>query len=198
MLRELANENLSAALGQVVFMDVNASSSGASDKKASGFRELSVTEISYVNGGLSIPEGPTEAEIRLRMRLQTLSASQYSDVLSALVKGGAFGDPMGMFGGDDRYVEGQDYCGSGWTNGIVPDSLYGVDISYVCFVHDQNYSQSSTMDRVVADLLFARDIFRILIASGVNVKLAAEAATIYFAGVRGPGFFAYEGQGSPL
>jgi hypothetical protein len=79
ILRELANENLSAELGQVVFMDVNASSSGASDKKVSGFRELSVTEISYVNGGLSIPEGPTEAEIQLRMRLQTLSASQYSD-----------------------------------------------------------------------------------------------------------------------
>ena len=40
ILRELANENLSAELGQVVFMDVNASSSGASDKKVSGFREL--------------------------------------------------------------------------------------------------------------------------------------------------------------
>jgi hypothetical protein len=161
-----------------------------------------VTEISYVNGGLSIPEGPTEAEIQLRMRLQTLSVSQYSDVLSALVKGGAFGGPMGMFGGDDggddRYVKGQDYCGSGWTNGIVPDSLFGVDISYACFVHDQNYSQNSTMDRIDADWLFARDIFRILTASGVNATEAAKFAMIYFAGVRGPGFFAYEGQGSPL
>lgn len=198
ILRELANENLSAELGQVVFMDVNASSSGASDKKVSGFRELSVTEISYVNGGLSIPEGPTEAEIQLRMRLQTLSASQYSDVLSDLGKGGAFGGPMGRFGGDDGYAEGQDYCGSGWTNGIVPDSLFGVDISYACFVHDQNYSENSTMDRAVADLQFARDIFRILTASGVNETAAAQAAAIYFAGVRGPGFFAYEGQGSPL
>jgi hypothetical protein len=80
----------------------------------------------------------------------------------------------------------------------VPDSLFGVDISYACFVHDQNYSENSTMDRAVADLQFARDIFRILTASGVNETAAAQAAAIYFAGVRGPGFFAYEGQGSPL
>jgi hypothetical protein len=97
-----------------------------------------------------------------------------------------------------NYIRGVDYCGSGWTNGIVPDSLFGVDISYACFVHDQNYSENSTMDRIDADLQFARDIFRILTDSGVNEIAAAQAATIYLMGVRGPGFFAYEGQGSPL
>ena len=191
MLRELANENLSAALEQAVFMDVNASSSGASDKKVSGFRELSVTEISYVNGGSSIPQGLTDAEIHLRMRLQSLSASQYSDVLSALVAGGAFGDPMGRFGsGDDDYVAGQDYCTKS------PDSVYGVDISYACYVHDLNYGPNSTMSRSQADWQLAMDIYKILTDAGVRSGAAAEAAMVYHLGVRIGGIFYYGGRGA--
>jgi hypothetical protein len=86
-------------------------------------------------------------------------------------------------------------CGSGWTNGLVPDSVYGVNISYACFVHDRNYSADSTMSRVDADWQLALDIARILEAAGISSGFAADAAMLYHVGVRTGGYFAYEGQG---
>lgn len=47
-------------------------------------RELTGTETLYVSGGLSIPEEPTEAEIRALMGLQGLSRIMKSEVLSGI------------------------------------------------------------------------------------------------------------------
>ena len=49
--------------------------------------------------------------------------------------------PAPMAPGIGPYNPGQTYCGSGWNEGLVPDWLYGINISRPCYNHDVCYGE---------------------------------------------------------
>lgn len=93
-------------------------------------------------------------------------------------------------------LEGIDDCGSSFFN--APDVLFGVRISLACYDHDFNYSSESTMSRLEADYQLFFDIYDRLTSQGIDVVSASSAAFTYFEAVRGAGWLAYEGKGSPF
>lgn len=59
-------------------------------------------------------------------------------------------------------------CGAGgWKFDIVPDSMWGLDVSEVCNVHDWCYHIGQTQDdKDFADMLFMRNLVRRINAHG--------------------------------
>jgi len=55
-------------------------------------------------------------------------------------------------------------CGpAGWKNAIVPDAMWGLDISQACQIHDWMYEFGSTqMDKDIADDLFLTNLIAII------------------------------------
>ncbi len=88
-----------------------------------------------------------------------------------------------------------DYCGSGWTGPFVPDAIDGIDIGLACYVHDQNYSSDSTMDRKDADEAFADHVYALLRLGGMEQEDAAHWAAVYATAVAFAGEEHYDGQG---
>ena len=165
-----------------------------------GFRTLDANEIDAVGGGFGndggfgdLPGGPgpqlTEADIRFQMQLQTLSTMQKADFLDQLGRDGGLPSPLG----GDGYDKDKDYCGSSWVN--LPDEIWGVDISYACYLHDKNYGPDSTMSKSEADWKFVQDIYSLLVDGGVSEGLAADTAMFAHGLVMAGGWPSYQGQG---
>lgn len=94
--------------------------------------------------------------------------------------------------------DGGGYCGSGWTNGLVPDRLFGVDISTACLMHDLRYGPDSDYSRAEADRMLMLDVLGMLRDGGVSYDNASMAAGSYWLAVRQYGGGNYQGTGSPL
>ena len=176
--------------------------------KSLGFRELSPAELCAVSGG-----GDDDGNvIVVTGRRETRSIGLTTESLASL---GIFGfGTDGYFGlGEGNHhggggtvneiiVTGQsydpnlDWCGTGWNGPWVPDSIFGIDVSFACFIHDTNYSAGSDMDRFAADLQFYVDVYTTLIGGGMNAANAAAWAGTYFGAVRTGGEDAYQGSGS--
>ena len=59
-----------------------------------------------------------------------------------------------------------DGCGSGWTAGLVPDHLLGLDISECCHIHDYTYSTSEATIKAKesADRAFLNNMLRVVMS----------------------------------
>ena len=102
-------------------------------------------------------------------------------------------------GGDSEFESGKDYCGpegNALLSWLVPDSIEGIDISFACYVHDQNYSKNSTMDRADADKLFGQQIAALLVAGGMAGGDALAYASNYYVEVSTFGGLFYKGSGA--
>ena len=99
------------------------------------------------------------------------------------------------------FERGCDYCGpeGSLIAKIVPDTIYGVDVSYCCFLHDQAYRKGGTKaDRLEADRDF-RDLLRARAAARLPLllqPLALIRCQIYYLAVRALGWrcFTYKEQ----
>jgi hypothetical protein len=100
----------------------------------------------------------------------------------------------------------KDHCGpmivnfkTWFLSKLVPDTLWGVDISRCCRLHDEDYTRGGTeKDRLIADTRFKERIFnkiyRTLYRTGDYeknkkfnkgvLKKASRGSTLYFLGVR--------------
>lgn len=159
---------------------------------SSNFRTLGAEELASVSGGY-LNEDPIStggAQIEY-FRITGIWVNDAGEAGALLANVGGLGFDEG--GG---YVEGKDYCGTGWSEKLVPDVVAGIDISLACYTHDTDYGPDSTMDRVEADVKFAANIFTILVSHGMNPILATGYSTVYLTAVREYGRTAYEGQGS--
>ena len=99
-------------------------------------------------------------------------------------------------GPDGLRTDGQDLgygCGDPGTDRLVPDRIFGVDLTSVCVNHDRSYSKCDSKE--VADATFKKEIFEAVNAARGPV-LAAIAAEIYFQGVSKGGQAAYD-RGCP-
>lgn len=86
-----------------------------------------------------------------------------------------------------EYRKGHDYCGPGrgFLAWLVTDAPWGMDISYCCWVHDEQYRKGGTgKDRLASDEEFYYCIKGTLIAKGLPKFLARLVARRYFAAVR--------------
>jgi len=156
--------------------------------KPAGFRTITEAELSAIAGGDAPPApipGMDYDPITGMYEFEGETFSSPADHFGWMLLGGDADQAPG-----DGYNPGQDYCT------LSPDSVYGVDISFACYTHDNNYSPDSTMDRSDADWEFAKDIYQILVSNGIGEGAAAEAAMIYHAGVHVFGWMFYEGQGN--
>jgi len=80
-------------------------------------------------------------------------------------------------------------CGSGWNEALVPDSIYGLDISPACCVHDFMYAVASTT-REQADDIFLSNLLDIIEAFDkwwYPTWLARHRAVTYYDAVRRSG-----------
>jgi len=59
-------------------------------------------------------------------------------------------------------------CGTGgWKGALVPDSMWGLNVSGVCDIHDWMYEYGKTEeDKDFADMLFMRNLIRLINAKG--------------------------------
>jgi hypothetical protein len=86
-------------------------------------------------------------------------------------------------------------CGSGMTNGVVPDQPLGVNAGPACGAHDSCYSSSTA--RQTCDGNLGRDILiQCLRQLPTFRSLCASLSVIYYVGVRRGGGASYEGSGS--
>ena len=54
-------------------------------------------------------------------------------------------------------------CGSGWNAKLVPDTIYGLDITPVCCIHDYMYEVGTTIeDKEEADRAFLNNMLRVI------------------------------------
>ena len=55
-------------------------------------------------------------------------------------------------------------CGpGGWLTDLVPDTIYGLDISAACNIHDWMYAEGETIeDKQLADRVFLNNLVRII------------------------------------
>lgn len=86
-----------------------------------------------------------------------------------------------------EYQKGRDYCGPGhgFLAWFVSDAPWGVDISYCCWVHDEQYATGGTgKDRLASDEEFYYCIKNTLRVRGIPKWLARMVARKYFAAVR--------------
>jgi len=101
--------------------------------------------------------------------------------------------PLGYF------KEGCNGCGTGWSEKLVPDTIYGMSIEEACCVHDYMYVVGATEeDKVNADHVFL-DNMLILIANNHKwyypTMLARHRAITYFDAVtRAGGKTFWEGK----
>ena len=78
-------------------------------------------------------------------------------------------------------------CGPrGWRIDLVPDSLGGLDISYICRLHDWQYIQGgSEADRKQADIIFYVNLAHAILTVGGPLQAPRMAgAVIMYKGVR--------------
>jgi hypothetical protein len=88
-------------------------------------------------------------------------------------------------------------CGpGGWKVDIIPDTIYGLDISPACNVHDWMYTGGETLaDKEEADRVFLNNMLRIIDAAGgwwVLRQLRRRRARVYYEAVQhfgGPAFW---------
>ena len=58
-------------------------------------------------------------------------------------------------------------CGSGWSAGLIPDSLLGCDITEACNIHDYMYTIGTTIEaKKEADRVFLNNMTRIILGRG--------------------------------
>jgi len=64
-------------------------------------------------------------------------------------------------------------CGTGgWKGALVPETMWGLNISEACQIHDWMYHEGITEnDKVFADILFLRNILRLINAHGGWLKV---------------------------
>ena len=64
-------------------------------------------------------------------------------------------------------------CGTaGWKGKLVPETMWGLRISEACQVHDWMYREGKTeSDKVFADMLFLRNLLRMINAHGGWLKV---------------------------
>lgn len=95
--------------------------------------------------------------------------------------------------GKDEYCNG---CGPKGIGGIIPDSIFGVDISMACNIHDYMYALGETNeDKSEADRAFLNNMVRIIDAKSTwswIKKLRIWMARKYYGAVAflgGPAFW---------
>jgi RHS repeat-associated protein len=88
-----------------------------------------------------------------------------------------------------------DWCGSGVTSSLVPESPLGRNVSGACRTHDQCYGASSSIPRITCDSQFYFDVRQECIEDGGSVSQCDQIAILYLNGVRYGGYGAYEGTG---
>lgn len=94
-------------------------------------------------------------------------------------------------------------CGpGGWKVDLIPDSLYGLDISEACNIHDWMYTAGATLkDKAEADRVFLNNMIRLINSKGsiwIIKRLRLRAAKAYYEAVDhfgGPAF--WEGKNAP-
>lgn len=89
-------------------------------------------------------------------------------------------------------------CGpKGILAGIVPDTMYGLNISEACNIHDWMYTFGTTLeDKIRADRMFLDNLVRLIHNAGgwsILRRLRRQRARTYYAAVKhfgGPAFWA--------
>lgn len=98
----------------------------------------------------------------------------------------------------DKIING---CGAaGARFDFVPDTIYGLDISEACNIHDYMYHMGETLeDKKLADRVFLNNMFRLIEARGGCLKrLRRRRALKYFMAVKYFGASAFwEGKNKP-
>jgi hypothetical protein len=80
-------------------------------------------------------------------------------------------------------------CGDAGTDRIVPDRLFGVDLTAVCVKHDFAYSNCESKEK--ADAIFKQEIYNLVLEKR-GPALASFAAATYFEAVDKFGQSAYD------
>lgn len=102
-----------------------------------------------------------------------------------------------------RVVNG---CGAGgWLRALVPDTMYGLDVSEACNIHDWMYATGLTIeDKAAADRVFLNNLLRIIDANTswwLLRRLRYRRARTYFEAVQhfgGPAFWTGKNQPGEL
>lgn len=89
-------------------------------------------------------------------------------------------------------------CGpGGWKVDLVPDTIWGLDVSPACDIHDWMYATGETIeDKDEADRVFLNNVLRLIDAAGgcgLMKRLRRRRARIYYKAVQhfgGPAFWA--------
>jgi len=97
-------------------------------------------------------------------------------------------------------------CGpGGWKVDIVPDTIWGLDISAACNIHDWMYAAGTTIaDKDEADRVLLNNMLRLIEAAGgwrILRALRRHRARIYYEAVRhfgGPAFWAGKNRDTEL
>lgn len=88
-------------------------------------------------------------------------------------------------------------CGTGgWKGALVPETIYGLDVTAACNIHDWMYVAGETIaDKEEADRTFLNNLLRMVDASGgpwLLRRLRRRRARIYYEAVKifgGPAFW---------
>lgn len=78
-------------------------------------------------------------------------------------------------------------CGpKGWKAGLVPETIYGLNISEACNIHDWMYYKAETeVDRLEADLIFLTNMLRKIQSGSWWLRfLRRRRALTYYSAVR--------------
>jgi hypothetical protein len=97
-------------------------------------------------------------------------------------------------------------CGTeGWKGELVPETMYGLDVSPACNIHDWMYVTGATLaDKEEADRVFLNNLLRLIEAAGgctVLRWLRRRRARTYYEAVQhfgGPAFWAGKNQACNL
>jgi hypothetical protein len=84
-------------------------------------------------------------------------------------------------------------CGDKSTDMLVPDSLWGIDLTAACVAHDQNYGNQ--IGKAEADNIFKQDVRNSAIGAGAPQWAAELLAFVYFTAVSNLGGDAYQAAG---
>lgn len=91
-------------------------------------------------------------------------------------------------------------CGvAGWKGKLVPNTMWGLDISKACDIHDWMYHYGNTEeDRCEADRVFLNNLIRIINAhDGMLAAIRRYRATTYYNTVRAYGGAAFWDNKNP-
>lgn len=79
-------------------------------------------------------------------------------------------------------------CGDGWRDGIIPDTMWGLDVKPACRIHDWDYTEGLTeSDRLAADnrlLLNLLTIVRMRSSNHFSAWFRGWRAQTYYQAVR--------------